>query len=68
MEIENTEESIEIIFKNNRIFIGVYIVLLFIVISLIISKITIQSIIMHLIFFTFLNIGNYIAIRNICSI
>ena len=31
-------------------------------------KITVQSIIFHLIFFTFLSIGNYIAIRNISNI
>ena len=68
MEIKITEEKTEIIFKNNSIFIGIYIVPLFIIIPLIISKITVQSIIFHLIFFTFLSIGNYIAIRNIGSI
>ena len=68
MEIKITEEKTEIIFKNNSIFIGIYIVPLFIIIPLIISKITVQSIIFHLIFFTFLNIGNYIAMRNIGSI
>ncbi|KDE60874.1 hypothetical protein FUSO4_12565 [Fusobacterium necrophorum DJ-1] len=65
MEIENTKENTVVVFENNSIFIGVYIVPLFIVISLIFSKISIESIIMHLIFFTFLNIGNYIAMRNI---
>ena len=45
-----------------------YIVPLFIIIPLIISKITIQSIIMSLIVFTYLNIGNYIAMKNIGSI
>ena len=68
MEIKITEEKTEIIFKNNSIFIGIYIVPLFIIIPLIISKITVQSIIFHLIFFTFLSIGNYIAIRNISNI
>ena len=68
MEIKITEEKTEIIFKNNNIFIGIYIVPLFIIIPLIISKITVQSIIFHLIFFTFLSIGNYIAIRNISNI
>ena len=68
MEIENTKESTVIVFKNNSIFIGVYIVPLFIIVPLIISKITVQSIIMSLIVFTYLNIGNYIAIRNIGSI
>ena len=68
MEIENTKESIVIVFKNNSVFIGVYIVPLFIIIPLIISKITVQSIIMSLIVFTYLNIGNYIAMRNIGSI
>ena len=68
MEIKITEEKTEIIFKNNSIFIGIYIVPLFIIIPLIISKITVQSIIFHLIFFTFLSIGNYIAIRNIGNI
>ncbi|MFA1745556.1 hypothetical protein ACDQ58_11440 [Fusobacterium animalis] len=68
MEIENTKESIVIVFKNNSVFIGVYIVPLFIIVPLIISKITVQSIIMSLIVFTYLNIGNYIAMRNICSI
>ena len=63
MEIENTE----IIFKNNSIFIGVYIVPLITVISLIFSKISIESAIIHLIFFVFLNIGNYIVMRNISS-
>jgi len=68
MEIKITEEKTEIIFKNNNIFIGIYIVPLFIIIPLIISKITVQSIIMSLIVFTYLNIGNYIAMRNIGSI
>ena len=68
MEIKIKEEKTEIIFKNNSIFIGIYIVPLFIIIPLIISKITVQSIIFHLIFFTFLSIGNYIAIRNISNI
>ena len=68
MEIKIMEEKTEIIFKNNSIFIGIYIVSLITVISLAISKISVQSIIFHLIFFTFLNIGNYIAIRNIGSI
>ena len=68
MEIENTKEATVIELKNNRVFIGVYIVPLFIIVPLIISKITVQSIIMSLIVFTYLNIGNYIAIRNIGSI
>ena len=68
MEIKITEEKTEIIFKNNSIFIGIYLVSLITVISLAISKISVQSIIFHLIFFTFLNIGNYIAMRNIGSI
>ena len=68
MEIKITEEKTEIIFKNNSIFIGIYIVPLFIIIPLIISKITVQSIIMSLIVFTYLNIGNYIAMKNIGSI
>ena len=68
MEIKIKEEKTEIIFKNNSIFIGIYIVPLFIIIPLIISKITVQSIIMSLIVFTYLNIGNYIVIRNIGSI
>ena len=68
MEIKITEEKTEIIFKNNSIFIGVYIIPLITVISLTISKISIQSIIFHLIFFTFLSIENYIAIRNIGGI
>ena len=68
MEIKIIEEKTEIIFKNNSIFIGIYLVSLITVISLAISKISVQSIIFHLIFFTFLNIGNYIAIRNIGSI
>jgi len=68
MEIKIIEEKTEIIFKNNSIFIGIYIVSLITIISLAISKISVQSIIFHLIFFTFLNIGNYIAMRNIGSI
>ena len=68
MEIKITKEKTEIIFKNNSIFIGIYIVSLITIISLAISKISVQSIIFHLIFFTFLNIGNYIAIRDIGSI
>ena len=68
MEIENTKEATVIELKNNRVFIGVYIVPLFTLIGLIISKITVQSIIMSLIVFTYLNIGNYIAMRNIGSI
>ena len=68
MEIKITEEKTEIIFKNNSIFIGVYIIPLITVISLTISTISIQSIIFHLIFFTFLSIGNYIAMKNIGSI
>ena len=68
MEIENTKEATVIELKNNRVFIGVYIVPLFIIVPLIISKITVQSIIMSLIVFTYLNIGNYIAMRNIGSI
>ena len=68
MEIKIIEEKTEIIFKNNSIFIGIYLVSLITVISLAISKISVQSIIFHLIFFTFLNIGNYIAMRNIGSI
>lgn len=68
MEIKITKEKTEIIFKNNSIFIGIYLVSLITVISLAISKISVQSIIFHLIFFTFLNIGNYIAMRNIGSI
>ena len=68
MEIENTKEATVIELKNNSVFIGVYIVPLFIIVPLIISKITVQSIIMSLIVFTYLNIGNYIAMRNIGSI
>ena len=68
MQIENTKEATVIELKNSRVFIGVYIVPLFIIVPLIISKITVQSIIMSLIVFTYLNIGNYIAIRNIGSI
>ena len=68
MEIENTKESTVIVFKNNSVFIGVYIVPLITAISLIFSKISIESAIIHLIFFIFLNIGNYIVIRNIGSI
>ena len=68
MEIENTKEATVIELKNNRVFIGVYIVPLFIIVPLIISKITVQSIIMSLIVFAYLNIGNYIAMRNIGSI
>ena len=68
MEIENTKEATVIELKNNRVFIGVYIVPLFTLIGLMISKITIYSILMCLIIFIFLNIGNYIAIRNIGSI
>ena len=68
MEIENIKEATVIELKNNSVFIGVYIVPLFIIVPLIISKITVQSIIMSLIVFTYLNIGNYIAMRNIGSI
>ena len=68
MEIENTKEATVIELKNNRVFIGVYIVPLFTLIGLIISKITIYSILMYLTIFIFLNIGNYIVIRNIGSI
>lgn len=68
MEIENTKEATVIELKNNRVFIGVYIVPLFTLIGLIISKITIYSILMCLTIFIFLNIGNYIVIRNIGSI
>ena len=68
MEIENTKEATVIELKNNRVFIGVYIVSLFTLIGLIISKITIYSILMCLTIFIFLNIGNYIVIRNIGSI
>ena len=68
MEIENTKEATVIELKNNRVFIGVYIVPLFTLIGLIISKITIYSILVCLTIFVFLNIGNYIAIRNIGSI
>ena len=68
MEIENTKEATVIELKNNRVFIGVYMVPLFTLIGLIISKITIYSILMCLTIFIFLNIGNYIAIRNIGSI
>ena len=53
MEIKIMEEKTEIIFKNNSIFIGIYIVSLITIISLAISKISVQSIIFHLIFFTF---------------
>lgn len=65
MEIEKTKENTVVISKNNRIFIGVYIVPLFIAISLFSSKISLESIIMHLIVFIFLNLGNYTAIKNI---
>jgi len=68
MEIENTKEATVIELKNNRVFIGVYIVPLFTLIGLIISKITIYSILVCLTIFIFLNIGNYVAIRNIGSI
>ena len=68
MEIENTKEATVIKLKNNRVFIGVYIVPLFTLIGLIISKITIYSILVCLTIFIFLNIGNYVAIRNIGSI
>ena len=68
MEIENTKKATVIELKNNRVFIGVYIVPLFTLIGLIISKITIYSILVCLTIFVFLNIGNYIAIRNIGSI
>ena len=66
--IENIKEATVIELKNSRVFIGVYIVPLFTLIGLIISKITIYSILMCLTIFIFLNIGNYIAIRNIGSI
>ena len=65
MEIKNTEEGTVLVLKNKSVFIGIYIVPLFILMLLIISKITVQSIIMSLIVFTYLNIGNYIAMRNI---
>ena len=68
MEIENIKEATVIELKNSRVFIGVYIVPLFTLIGLIISKITIYSILMCLTIFIFFNIGNYIAIRNIGSI
>ena len=68
MEIENTKEATVIKLKNNRVFIGTYIVPLFTLIGLIISKITIYSILVCLTIFVFLNIGNYVAIRNIGSI
>jgi hypothetical protein len=68
MEIKNIEKSTVIILKNNSVFIGVYIAPLIIIVPLIISKITIYSILMCLTIFIFLNIGNYIAIRNIGSI
>ena len=68
MQIENTKEATVIELKNSRVFIGVYIVPLFIIVPLIISKITIDSILMCLTIFIFLNIGNYIAVRNIGSI
>ena len=68
MQIENTKEATVIELKNNRVFIGVYLVPLFTLIGLIISKITIYSILMCLTIFIFLNIGNYIAIRNIGSL
>ena len=68
MEIENTKEATVIELKNNRVFIGVYMVPLFTLIGLIISKITIYSILVCLTIFIFLNIGNYVAIRNIGSI
>jgi len=55
-------------FEEIGVFIGVYIVPLFTLIGLIISKITIYSILVCLTIFVFLNIGNYIAIRNIGSI
>ena len=48
MEIENTKEATVIELKNNRVFIGVYLVPLFTLIGLIISKITIYSILMCL--------------------
>ena len=67
-KLENIKEATVIELKNSRVFIGVYIVPLFILIGLIISKITIYSILMCLTIFIFLNIGNYIAIRNIGSI
>ena len=54
MEIENTKEATVIELKNNRVFIGVYIVPLFTLIGLIISKITIYSILVCLIIFIFL--------------
>ena len=41
MEIENTNEATVIELKNNRVFIGVYIVPLITAISLIFSKISI---------------------------
>ena len=65
MEIKNTEEGTVLVLKNKSVFIGIYIVPLFILMPLIILKITVQSIIMSLIVFTYLNIGNYIAMRNI---
>ena len=68
MEIKNIEKSTVLIFKNNNIFIGLYIVPLITVIPLIISKITICFTLMCLTIFIFLNIGNYIAMRNIGSI
>ena len=54
MEIENTKEATVIELKNNRVFIGVYLVPLFTLIGLIISKITIYSILMCLTIFIFL--------------
>ena len=68
MEIKNIEKSTVLIFKNNNIFIGLYIVPLITVIPLIISKITICLTLMCLTIFIFLNIGNYIAMKNIGSI
>ena len=54
MEIENTKEATVIELKNNRVFIGVYIVPLFTLIGLIISKITIYSILVCLTIFVFI--------------
>lgn len=69
MEIEKIKEDIEITFYNNDKFkyIGIYIIFLFVIISFNLSGISLWTIIVNLIFFIFMWIGNYICLRKICD-
>ena len=69
MEIKKIKEDVKIVFHNNDKFkyVGIYIIFLFVIILFSLSGVSLWTIIVNLIFFTFMWIGNYICLRKICD-